>query len=211
MKQRKAKQVRTYILNESGCCVEAGCNSCGRILPVEQFAKASKKKHGINSICKDCANAYRKAHREENNRDSKKSREKQKHDPLVYLIDFGNGYCYIGQSNNCTDRMVKHKNEKRILRDKSQTAINLFMADKKAWRKSVDNHEIVKRFPEAHDFEITDFEYELQLKVLKEGKKLLGKQYSDMAFKLWLKIKLGKDEALRIIELSRSINEQGEV
>lgn len=197
---------RVYILDDSGKCLKAGCSCCKEVLSVDKFSRASAKKYGINTMCKECTSKYKKGRTEANNGYSRKNRAKNTHNAVIYKINFIDGYVYIGQTINVTERKKSHKALSKVY-DKSPMAIRLFEKDREAWKKCIDNMEIIKEFGSESDVEITEFEYELQLQALLEGEKLLGKQYKDMAFKLWTKTKLGLEEAFNIIQISKVINE----
>lgn len=203
---RAKKQPRSYILDDLGNLLKASCNCCGQMLEPEMFHRHRNNKHGIATKCKECISEYKKANPEQQKKHQKTCRDSKRHSPCVYHIDFGNGFCYIGQTNNCWSRKKDHKNRSKVLKTKSPRAIQLYLEDVESWKNAVNEMKVVKEFKCEHDFEILEFEYSLQLEALKSGKKLLGKQYEDSSFRLWLKMKEGKEEALRLIEISRSVN-----
>ena len=52
----KSKVKREY--NNQGILIKKQCTECKRMLPVEEYQKASKVKDGYRSKCKSCANKY---------------------------------------------------------------------------------------------------------------------------------------------------------
>ena len=53
-----SKSVVKRVYNEQGILIKKECTQCKKILPVEEYQKASKVKDGYRSKCKSCANKY---------------------------------------------------------------------------------------------------------------------------------------------------------
>ena len=140
--------------------------------------------------------------------------DRDKQHCCIYRITWEGGYCYIGQTINPYSRRLLHKQKSDIYKNKSKTAIALYNKNPEKWCKSVDNMEVIHEFKGLYipnTLEATAQEYDLQVASLLSGEKLLGKQYADKNFKLYVYGKYGNAILEKVVSLSRSINEQGEV
>lgn len=127
----------------------------------------------------------------------------------IYKIDFGEYGVYIGQSKNVKKRMNGHKSQARS-RNHCYVLNKLYETNPDYFCQCLLNYKILEK-PKIVDYAkngytSTSFEYDCQIKSLKNGEKLLGKQCWDIDFRKYLANHVDEYEYQELLLKSFEIN-----
>lgn len=127
----------------------------------------------------------------------------------IYKLDFGQYGIYIGQSKNIKERMRGHKNQAK-LGNHCYILNELYKSDYEYFCECINNYQILEK-PKIVDYVIggyssTSFEYDSQIKALRNGEKLLGRQCWDKDFKQYLAERVTPQEYQELLKKSFEIN-----
>lgn len=175
--ERKNHLGRKLYFDAEGNLVGAECSKCGESKNIDDFGKSSPSKYGIRSQCRMCSNKYYRG-------------KENEHAPLIYEIQLENAV-YIGQTTNISNRKKGHINKARN-KNHCIEFIEAYEKNPEAFKDAVEGMKILKQFSkEDTPQEISEYEYNLQIDLMLQGKKVLGRFEQDVKFKQHLITRLG--------------------
>lgn len=174
---RKNNFGRKLFLNDEGNLVGAECTKCKKPKKVEEYGKCSTSKYNIRSQCKECSNKYFRG-------------KELEHAPIIYEIQLKDAV-YIGQTTNIANRKKGHISKARN-KNHCMEFIEAYERNAEEFKQAVEGMKIIKRFDEnATQQEVAEYEYNLQIDLMLQGKKVLGRFETDVKFKQHLITRLG--------------------
>lgn len=168
---------RKLYFDALGELVRAECTYCKKVKPVSEYAKSASAKYGIRSRCKKCSNKYCRG-------------KELEHAPIIYEIQMKDAV-YIGQTTNIANRKKGHISKARN-KNHCMEFIEAYERNAEEFKRAVEGMKIIKRFDEnSTQQEVAEYEYNLQIDLMLQGKKVLGRFEADVKFKQHLITRLG--------------------